>query len=331
MQIKMSNNRPKEIHVKVPDALGDTVISTAVMAALSNVIHQDSPPWDIHAYAKNPSLLEMCSLIDVLHPISELPRDGYVSLDKSLDKQPHTTPPFIPLPWCMIDEAESKLQERGLDLKLDHYFKPEIILHDEELRKSDEELRGLKQMYGKNVVWISTKTSSPNKDWPQEYWKEVIFAAGNDFTFLELLAPEQEPVDEKVVEGRYGLRETLAVIAAADRGITLDTFTLHAAGALQHYIPHQSVIAILGSSNPAVVSYRGFIDLFEKSELTEKCQPCGNHGYFSGGKVRELESKLGIPFHDCSRCTFLEGSKDEYACMKQVTPGMVIDNLLGRE
>ena len=184
MQIKMSNNRPKEIHVKVPDALGDTVISTAVMAALSNVIHQDSPPWDIHAYAKNPSLLEMCSLIDVLHPISELPRDGYVSLDKYLDKQPHTTPPFIPLPWCMIDEAESKLQERGLDLKLDHYFKPEIILHDEELRKSDEELRGLKQMYGKNVVWISTKTSSPNKDWPQEYWKEVIFAAGNDFTFL---------------------------------------------------------------------------------------------------------------------------------------------------
>ena len=52
MQIKMSNNRPKEIHVKVPDALGDTVISTAVMAALSNVIHQDSPPWDIHQYCQ---------------------------------------------------------------------------------------------------------------------------------------------------------------------------------------------------------------------------------------------------------------------------------------
>ena len=327
----MQNKHPKEIHVKVPDALGDTIISTAVIGALSNLLHQDSPPGDIHVYAKNTSLLEMCSLIDELHPISELPRDGYISLDKYLDKQPHTTPPFIPLPWCMIDEAESKLQERGLDLKLNHYFKPEIILTDDELRKGDDELRELKQKYGKDVVWISTKSSSPNKDWPQEYWKEVISAVGNEFTFLELLAPGQAPVDEKIVEGRYGLRETLTAIASAYRGITLDTFTLHAAGALQHYVLPQSVITLLGSSHPLVVSYPEFTDLFEKSEKTEQCQPCGNHGYFSGGKLRELERQLGVPFHDCSRCTFLEGSKDEYACMKQVTPEMVIDNLLGLE
>ncbi len=320
----MQNKHPKEIHLKVPDALGDTVISTAVMRALGKAYFPDTT---LIVYAKNPSLLESCGDIDELHPISELPRSGYISLDGYLNQMPHTAQPHTHISHCMINEAESELKKQGFDLRLDHSYKPGIILADEELYKSTDEINELETRYGKRVVWISTKTSSPNKDWPQEYWKEVIAATSEDFTFLELLAPNQSPIDEKVVEGRYGLRETLATIAAADAGITLDTFTLHGAGALLNYLSSSSVITILGSSNPAVVSYPGFTDLFVKSEKTEKCQPCGNHGYFSGGKLKELERQLGVPFHDCSRCTFTEGSNDEYACMKQVTPEMVVDAL----
>lgn len=321
---------PKEFHVKVPDALGDTVISTAVMHALGKAYFPDTK---LIVHAKNSSLLESCRDIDELHPLSEFPhpRDKYISLDGYLDQMPHTTPPYPHISRCMINEAETELRKQDHDVRLVRSYKPGIILADEELYKSMDEMRELKEKYGKKILWISTKTSSPNKDWPQEYWNEVIDAAGKDFTFLELLASEQAPINEKVVEGRYGLRETLATIAASDVGITPDTFTLHAAGALLIHLPPASVITILGSSRPSVVSYPGFTDLFVKSEKTERCQPCGNHGYFSGGKVRELEHQLGIPFHKCSRCTFTEGSEDEYACMKQVTPGMVIDKLLELE
>ena len=106
----MQNKHPKEIHLKVPDALGDTVISTAVMRALGKAYFPDTT---LIVYAKNPSLLESCGDIDELHPISELPRSGYISLDGYLNQMPHTAQPHTHISHCMINEAESELKKQS--------------------------------------------------------------------------------------------------------------------------------------------------------------------------------------------------------------------------
>jgi len=312
----------REIHLKVPDALGDTVISTAVAYALKDAL----PDSRLVFYSKANALLENIREIDGLRDAQEAEGlEQVISLGGYLDRMPHTTPPYPSLASCMITEAEEKLRGQGADVSLKKTYRPEINLTDNEKNSGWNKTKELRSKYegGKSIVWISTKTSSANRDWPKEYWKEVFDVAGDKYIFVELLGPGQERIDERAEEGRYSLRETASFIRVANAGITLDTFTLHAAAAAGA----QNVITLLGSSNPAVVSYPGFTDLFVKSEKTARCQPCGNHGYFSGNLLKKLERELGVPFHECSRCIFTEGSKDEYACMKQIKPGMVIDAL----
>ena len=313
-----------EIHLKVPDALGDTVISTAVGYAIKDAL----PESRLVVYAKARDLLENIPEIDELKDPQEAENiEEIVDLSRYLDRMPHTTAPYLSLASCMISETEENLRKRGIDVFLKKSYKPSINLTDQEKEFGWDETKKLRSKYEgeKYIAWISTKTSSPNRDWPQEYWQEVFSEAGDKYLFVELLGPGQKKISEDIESACYSPRETVSFIRVAVAGITLDTFTLHAAAA----VDANRVITLLGSSNPAVVSYPGFTDLFVKSEKTARCQPCGNHGYFSGGKLRELESELGVTFNSCNRCIFPEGSENEYACMKQVTPGKVIDTLRG--
>ncbi|MBN2055100.1 hypothetical protein JW905_09265 [bacterium] len=162
----------------------------------------------------------------------------------------------------------------GLDLP---GLMPIFPIDDEAMQEAMNELNEKRQwINGRKMVWMTVRSTTDNRNPPHELWIEFAERLEKSVAFVELLAPNESPMDSdsvgflKLSTGAMG-----AFMQIADAGVAVDTFGLHLAAA----VGARKVVAVLGSSDPRCVCYPGNDWVYKISDQTKVCQPCGNHGY----------------------------------------------------
>ena len=113
--------------------------------------------------------------------------------------------------------------------------------------------------------------NTPNKDWPDDYWEELIDRLLERGTVIDIGArvngrrPRSGPRYVDLV-GRTTLPQLMAAIAAADLHVAPITGTVHLAAAVG--VP--SVVIYGGYEHPGLTAYPGNINLYSPVE----CAPC---------------------------------------------------------
>ena len=112
---------------------------------------------------------------------------------------------------------------------------------------------------------------TPNKDWPDEYWDDLVGRLAARGTVIDVGAPPPEPSARPTgsyidLRGQTTLPELVAAIAVADLHIAPVTGTVHIAAAMGV----SSVVIYGGYEHPDCSSYPGNINLYSPVE----CAPC---------------------------------------------------------
>lgn len=120
-------------------------------------------------------------------------------------------------------------------------------------------------------VLINRKASgyTPNKDWPEPYWIELIGRLAGGATVIEIGAHRESPTVPGVsvdLRGRTSLPELVAAIAAADVHVGPISGPVHIAAAAGV----RSVVIYGGYEEPSCSSYPGNVDLYTPLQ----CAPC---------------------------------------------------------
>lgn len=155
---------------------------------------------------------------------------------------------------------------------------------------------------GRLAVAFTTRTSTPNKEWPQGRWTELVARTSTFCTWIHAGGDILKPRIPNVIYRDLTVRETIALTAVVDAVVTLDTFLLHAAACRRR----SGVIVLLGSTRPECVSYPAFTNLYVEAL---PCQPCGRPfhrfdvSYGPDGEVRRYSSgrvrKWECPHVEC--------------------------------
>lgn len=253
--------RFQDITVIVPRALGATLLSTVVLRRLKEVC----PERTLRCVAKYTDLLRESPYIDEIIDwdapdifANFLQDKEIVDLSGTLDYQPNRRPRPAHLIDLLCRRAEVSNDSKG----------PECFLSSEELRDAQRYVESIRSD-SKNVIAITTRTSTRNKEWRQERWQELIQQLDSKVRWLHL-GESQSPNLDGVEYLSLTPRQTIAVTRYVDGIVTLDTFLLHAAATQRLDTP--GVITLLGSSRPECVSYPSFYNIYFN---LYDCQPCG--------------------------------------------------------
>jgi ADP-heptose:LPS heptosyltransferase len=112
---------------------------------------------------------------------------------------------------------------------------------------------------------------TPNKEWPNAYWRELIRRLAGRAAVIEIGVSAQSPTDSfgphyVDLRSRTSLNEFIATIAAADLHIGPVSAPVHIAAAAGK----RSVVIIGGYEHPSNTNYPGNIALYTPVE----CAPC---------------------------------------------------------
>lgn len=245
------------IIMRLPDSMGCTVASTAV---IKSVIEQYKNE-DIKVITPFPDLLIGFKCIEIINS-NECGIDIFdVDLREYTKRRPHNSLPFRSSYIHMIEMAENQINDQ---LKR---MTPEIILNEHEEEWAKKEIK----KYPFPLIWIQSISTSSNRLWPEENWKELKNTFLGIYSFIDLST------------AGYSLRESLAIAKYSFSGVCLDSFMVHGSAAVNA----NNVLVILGSSRPECVTYPGQHVFYKNTECN--LQPCAMHGYFNGCK-KEHES-----------------------------------------
>jgi len=158
-------------------------------------------------------------------------------------------------------------------------LRPRLQLRTEELRAACERLDAAPQLHpGTQRVALHPFTTHPGKAWPRERWRElvqILDAHGVDWFWIgrapatQCLAPTLRGCD---FVNRTTLRETAALIAAANVLVSADSGPMHLATAVA-----TPVVALFGPTDQGWGFYpSGPHDVV--LELDLDCRPCSLHG-----------------------------------------------------
>ncbi|PQJ84255.1 hypothetical protein BTO22_11945 [Aliivibrio sifiae] len=200
-------------------------------------------------------------------------------------RRPHNSFPYRPSYIHMIEMAEEQMNHK---LPINQ---PQIFLNEEEDLWAKKEI----EKFPYPLIWIQSTSTSSNRLWPDNYWKELKHTFLGIYSFIDLS-----------IAG-YSLRESLAIAKHSFSGICLDSFMVHGAAAVNA----KNTLVLLGSSRPECVTYPGQY-IFYKESICD-LQPCGMHGYFNG-----CEQKHEHLFHK-QNCIHLSPT-----CMSSISVGDVI-------
>ncbi|RJL45900.1 glycosyltransferase family 9 protein [Pectobacterium carotovorum] len=273
-----------DISIRLANSLGCSVAGTAVIYSIINTFKESR----ISVVTKFPTLLSGIEDIDVIAAISDLGGDYSVDLRKYTARRPHNAYPPRPSYCHMREMAEEQLECTLL------HSEPKLYLQPNEIEFAREELA----RYKKPIVWLQTITTSYNRNWPTDNWQNLMELFKSECTFIDLS------------HENYSLRESLAITTQCQAGICLDSFLIHGSAA----VGAKNVIALLGSSQPEVVTYPSQYICYSPASC--EAQPCGMHGYYRGCSV-EFEQKFSnnICIHKSPRC------------MENITLSQVADRL----
>ncbi|EMQ2878879.1 hypothetical protein V9N52_004226 [Vibrio navarrensis] len=235
------------VSIRLPDTLGCSVASTAVVAGL---LHE----YDmITVVTPFPWLLQGFSGVDIVEAKPSSPPCN-IDLRHYTARRPHNTPPYRPSYIHMLEMAEAQL-----DIKLNRES-PRVILSENDHLFGENEVA----LYDKPLIWFQSQATSPNRLWGEENWTKLKAALGEQYSFVDLSRAPYSP------------RESLSLAKHSFAGVCLDSFMLHGSAA----VGADNVLVILGSSRPECVTYSGQTVFYTPSQC--HLQPCGMHGYFNG-------------------------------------------------
>jgi ADP-heptose:LPS heptosyltransferase len=274
------------ISIRLANSLGCSVAGTAVIHSVIKKFESAK----ISVVTKNPTLLYGINGINVIAATSDL--GGYFSIDlrKYTARRPHSSYPPRPSYHHMLEMAEEQL-ECQLPIR-----EPKIFLQSKEITFAREVL----SQYENPVIWLQTMTTSYNRNWSSENWSYLLDHFSKRLSFIDLS------------QSNYSPRESLAITTQCKAGICLDSFLIHGSAA----VGAKNVIALLGSSQPEVVTYPGQSICYSQSAC--KAQPCGMHGYYRGCAF-EFDSEFSDPQKICIH--------EKPICMESITLTQVIEHL----
>ncbi|RLM26896.1 hypothetical protein BIY29_04585 [Brenneria alni] len=236
--------------IRLPDSLGCTVASTAVILSLV----KSELFKTINVFTKFPSLICNFKNIEIVDASITEADSYHVDLRTYTARRPHNSQPYRPSYVHMIEMAMDQLKH---DLSI---VKPNIILTEDDEFFARNEISRFK----KPLIWLQTKSTTENRNWSDKCWHELYSIFSDHFDFLDLS------------NSKYSLRQSLAITKFSFAGICPDSFLVHGSAA----VGAKNVIVLLGSSRKECVTYPGQVVLYNKSKCV--AQPCGMHGYYRG-------------------------------------------------
>lgn len=269
------------LNIRLPDSLGCTVASTAVVYSLIEQIP------NIKVSTPHPSLLAHIDGLSITDSREET-NDVYdVDLRMYTARRPHNSLPYRPSYIHMLEMAEEKLK-----IKL---TKKTPYLHLTEYEKEWAKIEVSK--WKLPLIWIQSEATSSNRLWTDTNWDDLQNFFKDTFSFIDLS------------KANYSLRESLALIKYSYGGICLDSFLVHGAGA----VGAKNVLVLLGSSRPECVTYPDQYVFYKPK--TCSVQPCGMHGYYDGCNPLDQPLFNGRncihTFHRCMSDISLESVKNK--------------------
>jgi len=233
-------------------APGDALITTNVIRC----IKKEFPNLLINCITPHPELIKLDPKIDSINK-----PETFFSFDSSY--------------WELIvnkEKSENIVKHNLSKLAISEFkYKSIFYLSEEEKAWAKEKFKQFNS--SKPFLAICTKSKEIVKNWPNDYWSELIKNLLPYFLII-LLGDESEPRFEGVTRlaGKLTMRESAAILSCANHFIGPDSLLMHMANGLD--IP--STI-IFGGSRP--VNCFGYEENENLSNVPD-CSPCWIHeGY----------------------------------------------------
>lgn len=252
---------PKAIHIITCGGIGDVVLLTPTLREIKKCSH--STTITVHAIdKKHHEVLLQNPYIDVLRLESKtrsfcinlLRRAGY--LPKRYQRASYVD--YAPSIWVPKQHATTVIAElMGVELSDP---RPDLFLTPEEEDFGRKTTGALKI-----PVAIQVKSSTINKEWPINYWKDLI-TRNPQYDFVQL-GVSGEPRLEGTVKIPDGLdlRPEFAILKHCRAFVGVESCFAHAASAFK--LPG---VVLFGASNPEVWGHPNNINLSTQI----RCSPC---------------------------------------------------------
>jgi ADP-heptose:LPS heptosyltransferase len=237
------------LHVVRLGALGDILMCTPALQELK----QRNPTCHLTLYTDFRDLAATFPFIDQVRPTSEAPPDAiWLNYEKSIPPRRHIARILGDhLGFAVSDVRPTCVVDRDLfeRFRRDFSGRPRPVI----------------------VVNRRAGPHTPNKDWPAEYWDDLVRRLAGRATVIDVGGQPSDPVITPAgsyldLRGQTTLPELIAVIAAADLHIAPITGTVHIAAATG--VP--SVVIYGGYEAPECTAYPGNIGFYSPVE----CAPC---------------------------------------------------------
>ena len=240
----------RELHLWRAGALGDVLMCTPALKLLKRA----NPQCHLTFYTKYPSLVKGLPFIDSVKPMEELPPSA-IQL-----KYEWSIPPSRFLAQIMGDEIGVDVAEIRPSCVRNPVIYAEVLERFQRLPKP--------------LIVLSRRAGpwTPNKQWPLEYWEELIERLLSWASVIEI-GTEIDSNDRKHetprycdLRGKLSLDELVATISAADLHVGPISGPIHIAAAFS--IP--SVVIYGGYEQPCSTEYEGNINCYTPLS----CSPC---------------------------------------------------------
>ena len=203
------------------------------------------------------------------------PHPELIRLDPNIDSinQPETFYSFDSTYWELIvrkEKSQNIIEHNMNRLGIEKYnYKAAYYLSKEEKEWAKQEISEFKNP----LLAICTKSKESVKNWPVEYWTELLKSLIPKFSIIQL-GDNAEPKFQGVrsFAGKLSMRESAALLSQAKLFIGPDSLLMHVANGLNI----KSLIIFGGSRPVECFGYANNINLTS----TPECSPCWIHdGY----------------------------------------------------
>jgi ADP-heptose:LPS heptosyltransferase len=228
-------------------APGDALITANVIRNIKS----EYPELKINCITPHPELLRHDPTIDSLNG-----NETFYSFDSTY--------------WELIvekDQKENIISHNLMRLGIKEYeYSSKFYLTEREKAWSNKLLDGNQ----KPIISICTKSKEPVKNWPIDYWTELIKCLTSKFTIIHL-GDEKEPIFKNVIRyaGLHTMRESAALLSISKLFIGPDSLLMHIANGLKI----KSIIIFGGSRPVECFGYEENINL----SCSPACSPCWIH------------------------------------------------------
>jgi ADP-heptose:LPS heptosyltransferase len=241
--------RRDRLNISRAGALGDVLMCTPALRELK----RRNPTCLVTFYTDFPFLVDGLPFIDHVRPMDEEPLDA-INLSYELSKPPrrHITHILGDLLGLAVRDV-----------------RPSCMVRQELVEQFQRDWSGLPRPL--IVITRVAGAWTPNKDWPAEYWDDLVARLAARATIIDVgikpvEAPGRPAGSYLDLRGQTTLPELVAAIAAADLIIALDTGPMHIAAA----VGTPAVVIYGGYIDPVCTGYPGNINLYSPVE----CAPC---------------------------------------------------------